>query len=132
MLGNLVLIGGRPVLATHGIRNCTRWTPLRYGFRLSMMCMLPPMSLKLVEFLFPWRKECRSQCCPTEEDWCRTDPECSESSYQEPDTSVNSGAIAGFTVAGIVLLIAALLYSLHVMKVKGSRNGGSSQGKARN
>jgi hypothetical protein len=57
--------------------------------------------------------ECHSAGCPTEEDWCKTDPECSESPYHEPDASVKSGAIAGFTVAGIVLLIAAL-YSLHV------------------
>jgi Ca2+-binding EF-hand superfamily protein len=58
---------------------------------------------------------CLSGGCPTEEDWCKTDPECSESPYQEPDASVKSGAIAGFTVAGIVLLIAGL-YALHVIK----------------
>jgi hypothetical protein len=63
----------------------------------------------------PMEGECLSGGCPTEEDWCKTDPECSESPYQEPDASVKSGAIAGFTVLGIVLLIAAL-YALHVMK----------------
>jgi hypothetical protein len=39
----------------------------------------------------------------------------SESPYKEPDASVESGAIAGFTVAGIVLLIAAL-YALHAWR----------------
>jgi Ca2+-binding EF-hand superfamily protein len=63
----------------------------------------------------PMEGECLTRACPTEEDWCKTDPECSESTYQEPDASVKSGAIAGFTVAGIVLLIAGL-YALHVIK----------------
>jgi hypothetical protein len=61
--------------------------------------------------------ECFTGGCPTEEDWCKTDPECSESPYQEPDASVESGAIAGFTVAGIMLLIVAL-YALHTMRAK--------------
>jgi Ca2+-binding EF-hand superfamily protein len=65
--------------------------------------------------VLPTEGGCLTRACPTEEDWCKTDPECSESPYQEPDASVKGGAIAGFTVAGIVLLIAGL-YALHVMK----------------
>jgi hypothetical protein len=65
----------------------------------------------------PMEGECFTGACPNEEDWCRTDPECSESPYKEPGGSVESGAIAGFTVLGIVLLIAAL-YGLHVMRAK--------------
>jgi hypothetical protein len=60
----------------------------------------------------PMQGQCLTGACPSEIDWCKTDPECSESPYQEPDGSVKSGAIAGFTVAGIVLLMAAL-YALH-------------------
>jgi hypothetical protein len=65
----------------------------------------------------PMTGQCLTGACPTEEDWCKTDPECSVSPYQEPDASVESGAIAGFTIAGIVLLI-ALLYGLHVWRTK--------------
>jgi hypothetical protein len=61
--------------------------------------------------------ECLTRGCPTEEDWCKTDPKCSESPYQDPDASVESGAIAGFTVAGIILLTVAL-YALHAMRSK--------------
>jgi hypothetical protein len=60
----------------------------------------------------PMQGECITGACPTENDWCKTDPECSESPYKEPDGSVKSGAIAGFTVAGIVLLMVAL-FVLH-------------------
>jgi hypothetical protein len=65
----------------------------------------------------PMEGECFTGGCPTEKDWCTLDPECSDSPFQEPDASVESGAIAGFTVASIVLLIAAL-YALHVMRTK--------------
>jgi hypothetical protein len=43
------------------------------------------------------------------------DPECSESPYKEPEGSVKSGAIAGFTAMGIVVLM-AFLYGLHVWR----------------
>jgi hypothetical protein len=43
--------------------------------------------------------ECLVGGCPTEEDECKTDPECSESPYQEPEASDKSGAIAGFSRA---------------------------------
>jgi hypothetical protein len=63
----------------------------------------------------PMQGQCLTGACPSENDWCKTDPECSESPYKEPDASVESGAIAGFIVAGIVLLIAAL-YALHAWR----------------
>jgi hypothetical protein len=63
----------------------------------------------------PMEGECFSGACPAEKDWCKTDPECSESPYTEPEGSVKSGAIAGFTVAGIALLI-AVLHGLHVLR----------------
>jgi hypothetical protein len=52
--------------------------------------------------------QCLTGACPSEEHWRVTDPEYSVSPYKEPDGSVESGAIAGVTVAGIVVLIAAL------------------------
>ena len=55
--------------------------------------------------------------CVTEEEWCVTDPSCSVSPYQEPDASTRGGVIAGFTIAGAVLVIAAL-YALHLHTVK--------------
>jgi hypothetical protein len=69
------------------------------------------------QVLIPMEAECLTSACPTEEDWCKTDPECSESPYKEPEGSVESGAIAGFTVAGILLLITAL-YGLHAVRAK--------------
>lgn len=55
--------------------------------------------------------------CITEEDWCLKDPSCSVSPYQEPEASTKGGVIAGFTIAGAVLVIAAL-YVLHLHTVK--------------
>jgi len=55
--------------------------------------------------------------CPTEEQWCQTDPNCSVSPYQEPPGTVKGSVIAGFTVAGIVLLV-AILFAVHVYLVK--------------
>jgi hypothetical protein len=65
----------------------------------------------------PMVGKCFTGACPSEEQWCVTDPDCSRSPYQEPDASVEGGAIAGFTIAGIVLLI-AVLYGLHVWRTK--------------
>jgi hypothetical protein len=70
---------------------------------------------KALQVSIPMVGECFTNVCPSEEQWCVTDPECSSSPYKEPDASVESGAIAGFTVAGIVVLIAAL-YALHVWR----------------
>jgi hypothetical protein len=70
-----------------------------------------------IQVAVPMAGDCLTSACPTEADWCETDPECSESPYKEPDASVESGVIAGFTVAGIVLLI-GMLYYCHVMRVK--------------
>jgi hypothetical protein len=45
--------------------------------------------------------------CPTEELWCGIDPNCSVSPFQEPDSDVNPGVIAGFLIAGFALIFAA-------------------------
>lgn len=55
---------------------------------------------------------CFSGGCPTEEDFCDQDPDCSVSIYQEPDASVNGGAIAGFAILCIAVLL-VLLYGVH-------------------
>jgi len=54
--------------------------------------------------------------CPTEEQWCQTDPNCSVSPYQEPPATVKGSVIAGFTVAGVVLLV-IILYGVHLYLV---------------
>jgi len=46
-----------------------------------------------------------------------TDPDCSESPYQEPDADVRGEVIAGFVVAGAVLLVGAL-YVVHLRVIK--------------
>jgi hypothetical protein len=55
---------------------------------------------------------CFNETCPTEEDWCSQDPECSTSPYQEPSASMTPGALAGFIIAGIIVLL-ALFYFIH-------------------
>jgi len=62
--------------------------------------------------------------CLTEEQWCESgDPSCSESPYQEPDGKVKPGVIAGFTIAGFVVLL-AILYLVHayIIKKRDERN----------
>lgn len=50
--------------------------------------------------------------CPSEEQWCQSDPNCDPSPYEEPSASVKPGAIAGFVILGIAVLVLAL-YALH-------------------
>jgi hypothetical protein len=64
----------------------------------------------------PFARECLGKVCPTEEDWCTQDPECSPSPYKEPNAQVKPGAIAGFVIAGIVILTVGL-YLLHLYRV---------------
>lgn len=64
--------------------------------------------------------ECLGGGCPTEEEWCVTDPNCSKSPYQEPEGVARAEVIAGFTVGGAVLLI-AVLYMLHLRVVKNQK-----------
>jgi hypothetical protein len=72
---------------------------------------------KQLQVSIPMEGQCVAGACPTEKDWCMTYPECSESHYKEPEGSVESGAIAGFTVAGIVVLM-AVMYGRHVWRIK--------------
>lgn len=65
----------------------------------------------------PMQRACLASECATEEDWCVTDPDCSESPYQEPDADVRGEVIAGFVVAGAVLLVGAL-YVVHLRVIK--------------
>ena len=64
----------------------------------------------------PMRGCWNSENCPTEEKWREQDPNFAESPYQEPSATVKGGAIAGFTVAGIFLLV-AVLYVMHRRKM---------------
>jgi hypothetical protein len=52
---------------------------------------------------------------PSEEEWCggiTNDPACTESPFQEPEAKVNAGAIAGFTILGIFILV-YVMYVFH-------------------
>ena len=60
----------------------------------------------------PMIKSCLVDDCPTEEDWCSQDPECSSSPYQEPSASLLPGWLAGFILLGIIFLILGF-YFLH-------------------
>mmetsp|Transcript_22800 Transcript_22800/g.52763 ORF Transcript_22800/g.52763 Transcript_22800/m.52763 type:complete len:332 (+) Transcript_22800:322-1317(+) len=64
---------------------------------------------------------CAAGLCPTEEQWCQTDPNCSVSPYQEPPATVKGSVIAGFTVAGVVLLV-IILYGVHLYLVHAQVN----------
>jgi len=66
----------------------------------------------------PMTTECLVLPCTMEEEFCESgDPSCSDSPYQEPDGKVKPGVIAGFTIAGFVLM-AALLYYVHTIMLK--------------
>jgi EF-hand domain pair len=60
----------------------------------------------------PMVGNCLEKVCPTEEDWCSQDPECSTSPFQEPKASLKAGALSGFIIAGIVILL-ALCFAVH-------------------
>jgi hypothetical protein len=57
---------------------------------------------------------------PTEEELCggvANDPSCTESPYEEPDAKVNGGAIAGFTILGVALLVLCM-YAIYHRQLK--------------
>lgn len=50
-----------------------------------------PIVLQIIQVIFLKDKYCSSSIvCPTEEDWCTKDPECSESLYQEPKAKIKA------------------------------------------
>ena len=66
----------------------------------------------------PMQTECLGSSCPTEEDWCKADPNCSDSPYQEPPGKRKAGVVAGFviTAAAIVLGVVIGMYSLRLKR----------------
>lgn len=69
-----------------------------------------PVGGRVQQGQLPMQTACLSnENCPTEQDFCETDPACSESPYQEPDGSVRVGPVVGFVILGIVLLLAPVL-----------------------
>lgn len=56
---------------------------------------------------------CSLGWCPTEEQWCQSDPECSESPYVEPSASLKPGVIAIFVISGFVAAV-GVLYCIHL------------------
>lgn len=54
--------------------------------------------------------------CPSEEDWCTVDPNCSVSPYQEPEADLDGGAIGGI-IAACAVVIFALGFGYHKWKM---------------
>ena len=69
----------------------------------------------------PMTTECLAETCPSEESWCTIDPSCSTSRYQEPPGSMRGGALAGFVVGAVVVLLGSL-YLVHRQRVKQQQN----------
>ena len=61
---------------------------------------------------------CDVWSCPTEEQWCTIDPNCSESPYQEPPASLKPGVLAGFITGGVVFLCLIFLVVLKYLAVR--------------
>jgi hypothetical protein len=60
--------------------------------------------------------------CPSEENWCTIDPECSESPYQEPEGEVLPEVIGGFCALGAAILLGlAVTYFKHRLRVQDKR-----------
>lgn len=51
-------------------------------------------------------RACLGAKCPNETEWCEHDPECSESPYKEPNARLKAGVVAGFCIAGAVVILA--------------------------
>mmetsp|Transcript_1390 Transcript_1390/g.1589 ORF Transcript_1390/g.1589 Transcript_1390/m.1589 type:complete len:438 (-) Transcript_1390:57-1370(-) len=67
---------------------------------------------------FPMQTECIFvDECITEEQFCEVDPSCSLSPYQEPGANLKNGVIACIVI-GVVLIITAALYMLHLFTMK--------------
>mmetsp|Transcript_6454 Transcript_6454/g.11458 ORF Transcript_6454/g.11458 Transcript_6454/m.11458 type:complete len:473 (-) Transcript_6454:200-1618(-) len=50
---------------------------------------------------------CDGGVCPAEDDWCKHDPNCSVSPYQEPEAKLKGGVVGGIVAACAVVVIAA-------------------------
>jgi len=58
---------------------------------------------------FPMTRACLGSECPTEDDWCTKDPNCSPSVYAEPKARVKADVVAGIVVAASIVLIAMIV-----------------------
>jgi hypothetical protein len=112
-----VFLDGKAMRLTQTVINCNRINSAEKWLQAIQDAYVTYNIPEDKQVTVPMEGQCLTAACPTEEAWCKKDPECSVSPYQEPDASVKSGAIAGFIIAGIVLLI-ALLYGLHVWRTK--------------
>lgn len=59
----------------------------------------------------PMTGPCLSSVCPTEENWCKFDPNCSVSPYQEPEGKLKNSFLAGLIcICALVVFLAAYAY----------------------
>ena len=59
----------------------------------------------------PMTGPCLSSICPKEENWCKFDPNCSVSPYQEPEGKLKNSFLAGLVcICALVIFLAAYAY----------------------
>jgi len=72
--------------------------------------------VKTDERPLPITGPCLSSICPTEEDWCKVDPNCSVSPYQEPEGKLKNWFVAVLIIIG-ALVILLVAYGIHRKRV---------------
>jgi hypothetical protein len=103
-----------PSVLLRSYETVTRSTPPRNGFRLSKMHMLSSTSLKLEEYLFPWKESVSLEAVLLKKTSARPIPSVASRLTKSPRLPTRVVRSLAFRVPGIVLLVAAL-YALHSM-----------------
>ena len=81
-----------------------------------------PKEIRIQNGQLPMITECLDDNCPTEEEWCTTDPNCSTSPYIEPDATIKAGPIAGIIVAiFVVVFVGMVLFFQHLLNQQKER-----------
>jgi len=67
--------------------------------------------IKADERPLPSAGPCLSSICATEENWCKFDPNCSVSPYQEPEGKLKNSFVAGLiSICALVIFLVAYVY----------------------
>ena len=86
-------------------------------WKQAMFAAYNTSSIPADQWINPNDPICDHSPCPTEEQWCTIDSNCSESPYQEPPASLKPGVLAGFITAGVVFLCLIFLAILKYLAV---------------